>query len=164
MPWQEPNGFIERKCRVIKEGKYSHLDFRHVIKAPEWLSSINVRAELDSQRKLVLYGVGSLPEKFDNLFAEFAKNPRTVYDWFYKEPSFDEAVKMYAKLRAAWYTDRRCFPNKGTYKTVCRLFIKNLIRRSSKCKERLPDDIIHDSSDKSSWLSYSELRILWAKI
>ena len=47
--------------------------------------------------------------------------------WFYNRgigPNLYEIQRMYEVIKTMWFDYRDIFPNKGTYKTVRRLFIK----------------------------------------
>lgn len=57
----------------------------------------------------------------------FVDDHSKVARWFYTiAPSSDhrEIQKMYEVIQTMWFDYRELFPNKGTYKTVRRLFIK----------------------------------------
>lgn len=154
-----------RWCHVVRKGGFGGRRFvENKIQAPAWLPKIEVRAELNKQNKLVVYGLGSLPEKFENVLAEFGKNPRTVYDWFYKNPTDEEVMEMYKKLQTAWHQHREFFPNKGSYKTVQRLFVKNMARFWSKSDLYFPMEVHIDVLYKrrQGWLSFAEAE-QWSK-
>ena len=58
----------------------------------------------------------------------FVEDFSLMFRWFYpvgKERSFKEIESMYQVIRTMWFDYRDVFPNKGTYKTVRRLFIKH---------------------------------------
>lgn len=57
----------------------------------------------------------------------FVEDFSLVARWFYplgNKRSLQEVEAMYQVIRTMWFDYRDLFPNKGTYKTVRRLFVK----------------------------------------
>ncbi|MBQ9732576.1 MAG: hypothetical protein IJV97_05785 [Alphaproteobacteria bacterium] len=57
----------------------------------------------------------------------FVKDFSFIERWFYplgNKRSLQEVEAMYQVIRTMWFDYRDLFPNKGTYKTVRRLFVK----------------------------------------
>ncbi|MBR6663222.1 MAG: hypothetical protein IKL33_00180 [Alphaproteobacteria bacterium] len=57
----------------------------------------------------------------------FVQDYSKISCWFYNKinsPSYQEIQRMYEVIKTMWFDYREVFPNKGTYKTVRRLFIK----------------------------------------
>ncbi len=58
----------------------------------------------------------------------FVEDFSLVARWFYPQGqmrSIHEVEAMYQTIQTMWFDHRELFPNKGTYKTVRRLFIKH---------------------------------------
>lgn len=59
------------------------------------------------------------------IIKDFVAKYSNIRVWFYRQPRRpEEVVEMYQTIKTMWFDYRNLFPNKGTYKTVRRLFIK----------------------------------------
>lgn len=70
-------------------------------------------------------------ENYEKLIACFASDFSLIEKWMRgngkRRRSADEIYLMYQKIKVSWFAQRDVFPNKGTYKTVRRHFVKNVI-------------------------------------
>ena len=108
-------------------------------------------------------------DDFRRLLESWVKNLSRVNDWFETQPGMLtiklEGAKLYQMVQTMWFDYRDVFPNKGCYKMIRRLIIKNIARFWSlrpgylcNIPAELCKEILHKADQK--WISFDrELQV-----
>lgn len=97
---------------------------------------------------------------------KFVDDFSAIRAWFLYQPrESKEIIELYQTIKTMWSDYRELFPNKGTYKTVRRLFIKYAAAYYSTGTERwrdLPEDLFAEIiyKGRQCWLPQCDVFIL----
>ena len=103
-------------------------------------------------------------EVFRNLLESWARDVREVNNWYYsqigRQTIYQHCEEIYQMVKTMWFDHRDVFPNKGTYKMIRRLLIKNIAKfwnMQPGLWRRLPADLCKEILHKADqhWISFN---------
>jgi len=109
-----------------------------------------------------------MEKKYARLIESFVNDHSKIHRWFLNLSKGDtEIPEMYEVVKTMWFDYRELFPNKGTYKTVRRLFIKWSAMYYAEDMRRwrvMPVDLFREIIFKArqKWLSKCFVRMIVA--